>query len=655
MTLSLLCVSVCVVVCEAAETPHETLEQALVREGVASLAKAAREEGDANRGAVVFYRRRSTCTQCHAAGSGTSPLGPDLAIQKKEVDLAYLIESILAPSKVVNESFRAVQVLTEEGRLHVGLVARETPDVIALRNPAKIGEVIEIKKKKIETRTASKVSLMPTGVVNQLQDRAQFLDLVRYLADIAEHGPDRARQLAPDPDQLDDLAEDSIDHAAQIRNLGSLDLGKSKQLYTQYCVNCHGKDGNKTVNPLARRFAKDPLRFGADPYAMWKTITYGNGLMFPQAALLSPGERYLVVNYIREQFVKDSNPSQYSKITDDYLAAINARAETDAEELGPAVANVALAPGMIDGKQGQQMDYGPYMCHSVVLGVSSNKNAARFPETTERSLLVKLPGNFVACYDAERLSLSAVWKGDIASTAKTHHTSYKGNSCLKPGGDVVYKNVDDRGWASDPNRVDDEEMPVTFEGHYLHGAQVLLRYKVGDRAVAELPGSLPGDSAVLSRTLRVAPGDTKLHCLAARLTDGKTKIAADNATLKGRNGLIWASLSGNSDGLEFVDDGNGGLWIQVPANANERVFTVWFGVGKKPDVPAITSSATPDLELLTVGGPRRWPKTIHTSTVLGEPTNGYAADEITIPYANPWGSWMRTTALDFFSDGRAAI
>ena len=62
-----------------------------------------------------------------------------------------------------------------------------------------------------------------------------------------------------------------------------------------------------------------------------------------------------------------------------------------------------------------------------------------------------------------------------------------------------------------------------------------------------------------------------------------------------------------------------------------------------------------NLNLLTKGGPRRWPQTIQTTVVPGESMDGYAFDELIVPLANPWGSWMRTTALDFFSDGRMAV
>ena len=42
---------------------------------------------------------------------------------------------------------------------------------------------------------------MPDGLVNLLSDRQQFLDLAKYLIEIAEGGPTRAKELRPAADR----------------------------------------------------------------------------------------------------------------------------------------------------------------------------------------------------------------------------------------------------------------------------------------------------------------------------------------------------------------------------------------------------------------------------------------------------------------------
>jgi glucose/arabinose dehydrogenase len=44
-----------------------------------------------------------------------------------------------------------------------------------------------------------------------------------------------------------------------------------------------------------------------------------------------------------------------------------------------------------------------------------------------------------------------------------------------------------------------------------------------------------------------------------------------------------------------------------------------------------------------------------TSGRRADDSTPYVVDTITVPENNPWRSWMRLTALDFFSDGRAAV
>jgi cytochrome c553 len=79
------------------------LQEQLLTEGSAALAKAARRQGDASRGALVFHRPALTCTRCHTAGENRTRLGPDLASAGKDATDVYLVESVLLPSKVIKK------------------------------------------------------------------------------------------------------------------------------------------------------------------------------------------------------------------------------------------------------------------------------------------------------------------------------------------------------------------------------------------------------------------------------------------------------------------------------------------------------------------------------------------------------------------------
>ena len=106
-------------------------------EDPAALANAVRGQGDPARGAVVFYQSFLNCTKCHAVGDGRGDsLGPDLAKLGKEATDAYLIESILTPSKVIKKGFETVTIATDDGKNVTGLLAEERADRVILRDPA---------------------------------------------------------------------------------------------------------------------------------------------------------------------------------------------------------------------------------------------------------------------------------------------------------------------------------------------------------------------------------------------------------------------------------------------------------------------------------------------------------------------------------------
>ena len=58
---------------------------------------------------------------------------------------------------------------------------------------------------------------------------------------------------------------------------------------------------------------------------------------------------------------------------------------------------------------------------------------------------------------------------------------------------------------------------------------------------------------------------------------------------------------------------------------------------------------------MTEGGPLLWPEVLETVGFPGLERDGYALDTLTLPDQTPWNSWFRTSALDFFPDGRMAL
>ena len=176
------------------------LDQQLRREDPAALARDARTLGDVRRGALVFYQPALTCTKCHVNEKADAPapsLGPDLAAIGKGVSDLEIIESILEPSKVIKKGYEPVTIAIDDGRTITGLLAEERPDAVVLRDPAQDGKLVAIARNTIEAQAEGGPSLMPAGLINALASRQQFLDLVRYLMEIAEYGPARAAPCGP--------------------------------------------------------------------------------------------------------------------------------------------------------------------------------------------------------------------------------------------------------------------------------------------------------------------------------------------------------------------------------------------------------------------------------------------------------------------------
>lgn len=173
------------------------------------------------------------------------------------------------------------------------------------------------------------------------------------------------------------------------------------------------------------------------------------------------------------------------------------------------------------------------------------------------------------------------------------------------------------------------------------------------------PGSTeaPGQSAVDSETDsdRLANSDETPFRVSA-----KSEITAKSQiTAKFR---VTAKVMGDIDGLNWNVLESGRIVLTVPGSDEDRVIRVTrtsFDQEVKgrlvKDTQQQTNESVFDPRELTRGGRRRWPETITVQGSLGQSVNGYALDTIPVPFSNPWNAWIRTSALDFFPDGRAVV
>ncbi len=638
-----------------------SLEQRLKNVEPSLLAGEARKRGDAKRGALVFYTSSAACIKCHLTDSKTSPLGPDLATIGKDVTDwqafdVQVIESLLFPSKKIRQGFETHQLITEDGKSINGMVVRETDKELVLRDLTNLEKDISVVKDEIEERRISDKSMMPDGLVASLFSERAFLDLAKYVMEVAQGGVERASALKPSADQLivkDDIA--NLNHAAILKRLKD-DHKAGETIFNNTCSACHGVDGNTPSLATARAFGTQKLKFGADPYSMLLTLSRGNGLM-AATTHLSPRERYQVIHYIRERFMKKSNP-MYEPITDAYVASL------------------PKGTDMGDFKPSGDRDYGPVLASQLGKDISS-------------ALTVKL-GKTTLAYELHTLDQADIWQDGFLNLDQTQHQRGRGEGYPQPQGKML-KGLAGWRWGHDGSLDYPEEgllargpLPekwLQYQGHYLNKNRLVLRYKIDGREILELPEPLEGDATAVRHTLRVGPG-AELVLATMKFDDASgekfegvvTRSPSSVMSAKGSATSTMAMSGKMKDGSlgEFVasmalgdiesatlevDDQHRSI-LRIPADTKTRLIEVVCFQGSGEADRKILANLQPvglDPEALTKGGPARWPEELTTVGYVGFESGAYALDTLTVPDSTPWNTWFRTSALDFFPDGRMVV
>lgn len=589
-----------------------TLQEVFESVDADRIAKEARLRGNPQRGAIVFYASAAACAKCHITGEGQSPLGPDLTRLGEKITDIHLVESLLHPSKSIRKGYETIQIVTMEGKLRSGMLVSEDNDQIVLRDAADLQASISIATDDIDERSRSKVSMMPPGLVSTLKSPREVLDLLSYLFEIHDGGAQRANELKPTADQLvpkDDTI--NLNHAQIIRRAENGKLKRGRQIYEATCYQCHGKDGNTPSLATARAFGTQKLKFGADPHSMFKTLSHGNGLM-AAASALSPRERYEVVAYIRERFMKDSNPD-YFQVTPKYLNSLPKGTD----------------PG--DFKPDPDRDYGPALASQLGRDVNS-------------ALTIKL-GDISIAYDLHTMDQAAIWSGGFLDVDQTQHKRGRGEGYPKPRGDMIDA-LDLWQWGHDGS-LDYSKTDVLprgplparwldYHGHFLHGDQIVLNYSIDGRTILEVPSAITDQKAIR-------------HTLS--INGGKALVLAVGKSGSGRARPI---IQGDIDGVTLALDDKQRWVVKIPAGRKTRTIDiVRFGSAAVSAQELVLSKIDP--ATMNQGGDLRWPQTFETIGYRGFQSGTYAVDTISIPESTPWNTWFRTSAIDFFPDGRIAV
>jgi quinoprotein glucose dehydrogenase len=150
--------------------------------------------GDAAAGEKIFRERIDvSCIRCHSIKKKGGNAGPDLAGIALKHDRAYLLESIIQPSKVIAPGFETVAVRTKDGKMYAGQVKFEDDKILQIIDPGKSD--VRVEKAKIKARRGG-MSSMPDNIAMTLS-KQDVRNLVEFLAGLKQEPREKKKK---DPD-----------------------------------------------------------------------------------------------------------------------------------------------------------------------------------------------------------------------------------------------------------------------------------------------------------------------------------------------------------------------------------------------------------------------------------------------------------------------
>ena len=150
---------------------------------LAAEAQAALQHRNYARGQKMFAA--AGCYACHRFQNQGGMTGPDLTTAGRRYSVRDLLDQILNPSKVINDQFSSVNVLTDDGKIVSGVIVnlgvqRNGAGIVLNTDLTDPNQRVTIDRNTIEEMVVSKISAMPSGLLNRLT-KDEIFDLLAYL------------------------------------------------------------------------------------------------------------------------------------------------------------------------------------------------------------------------------------------------------------------------------------------------------------------------------------------------------------------------------------------------------------------------------------------------------------------------------------------
>lgn len=451
--------------------------------------------------------------------------------------------------------------------------------------------------------------------------------------------------------------ESNIDHAAIFEELDQESLERGRRIYNSNCINCHGNPEIEGSIPLSLKFWEQPFKAGSDPFSMYQTITKGFATMPPQLTL-SPQEKYDVITFIREVYVKNANPEQYFRVSQGYLAS--------------------LPKGTSKGPEPKQhhpwsdQDYGNFFMNTYEL-VDAETGPERFhsPGPTPfpdedysknnfayKGIAVRLDrgeggiskGKVWMIFDHDLMRVAGGWTGEgfidwDAILLNDRHETYP-----RTVGKLHFETPVGPGWANPDNGTFDDPrftardgrqfgpLPKSwadYKGIYKDLDNIVISYTVGSAKILEQLGmEEKGEQTIFTRTLDISSSSSLLKLRVAPVTS-QVYITGKGASLSQEDGYHMMTVSPSKAAQVKIFIGNGEIQ------------------GMEDFVAA--SKAPESLGKYTKGGAAHYPQELITTITKGAEDGIFAVDQLSPPYENPWNCRMKLSGIDFMKDGNNAV
>ena len=121
------------------------------------------------------------CHPCHTMREEGGSIGPDLTQLGTRFSAKDMLVHIVDPNKEVSDQYAATVLVLKDGSSVLGRVAREDDEKYYIsQNPYAPDVLREVPKRDVTSTKLSRISLMPPGLINRL-DNEELKDLIAYL------------------------------------------------------------------------------------------------------------------------------------------------------------------------------------------------------------------------------------------------------------------------------------------------------------------------------------------------------------------------------------------------------------------------------------------------------------------------------------------